>query len=154
MKIRYLGKYSIRIQDSVLVPVQPNLNVKFCTWFWFNWIQISKFCIQFRLRKLQIVYTLVEHMFYKLEIDSYHPVLYLKVLVVGGGYYGRYNEISSTEIFTMGSKSWSVSAPLSLPVSHGFASVSLNNKVYFLGKLFFIFAKLSLNSTQLNLNSN
>ena len=84
---------------------------------------------------------------YKLEIYSFYPVLYyLKVLVVGGGYYGRYNEISSTEIFTMESKTWSVSAPLSLPVPRGFASVSLNNKVYFLGKLFFIFAKLSLNS--------
>jgi len=55
-----------------------------------------------------------------------------KVLVVGGGYYGRYNKISSTEIFTMGSKTWSVSAPLSLPVPRSFASVSLNNRVYFL----------------------
>jgi len=54
-----------------------------------------------------------------------------KVLVVGGGG-NRKNPISSTEIFTMGSKTWSVSAPLSLPVPYGFASVSLNNKVYFL----------------------
>ena len=72
---------------------------------------------------------------FKLEIDSFYPVLYLKVLVVGGGG-NRKNPLSSTEILTMGSKTWTVSAPLSLPVPYGFASVSLNNKVYFLGNLF------------------
>ena len=67
----------------------------------------------------------------------------MKVLVVGGGYkylgeYLGYQAKASTETFTMGSNAWSVAAPLPFAV-YGFASVSLNNKVIFLGRLFVIF---------------
>jgi len=58
-----------------------------------------------------------------------------KVLVVGGGYYGRYQNIYSTETLTLGSDAWTKAATVpmqSLKRSYGFASVSLNNKVYFI----------------------
>ena len=54
------------------------------------------------------------------------------------GEYQGYQALSSTETFTMGSNAWSVAAPLPFAV-YGFASVSLNNKVIFLGRLFVIF---------------
>jgi len=54
-----------------------------------------------------------------------------KVLVVGGGYHGRFNKMSGTETFTMGSDAWAVAAPLPMAM-YGFASVSLNDKVFFL----------------------
>jgi len=54
-----------------------------------------------------------------------------KVLVVAGGYAGRYDEISSTEMLIMGTNAWNSAAPLPRGIS-GFASTSLNNKIYFI----------------------
>ena len=53
--------------------------------------------------------------------------------------------MSETETFTMGSTAWSVAAPLPMAI-YGFASVSFNNKVFFLGELFLIldFLKYSI----------
>merc|ERR1711872_607395 len=54
-----------------------------------------------------------------------------KVLVVGGGYFGNYEELSSTEMLTLGSTSWTTAAPLPRTIE-SFASVSVNNKIYFI----------------------
>ena len=60
---------------------------------------------------------------------------------MGGGYFGRYKRMSETETFTMGSDAWTVAAPLPKAV-YGFASVSLNDKVFFLGEPFLIFGHI------------
>merc|ERR1712083_914816 len=55
-----------------------------------------------------------------------------KVLVVASGYAGSYNEeISSTEMLIMGTHAWTGAAPLPRGI-FGFASTSLNNKIYFI----------------------
>merc|ERR1711915_499368 len=55
-----------------------------------------------------------------------------KVLVVAGGYAGSYNEeISSTEMLIMSTHAWTSAAPLPRGI-FGFASTSLNNKIYFI----------------------
>jgi len=55
-----------------------------------------------------------------------------KILVVAGGYQGRYVKLSSTETHVLGSSSWtylefSLPRPMRIP-----ASVSINNKIYIL----------------------
>merc|ERR1711915_877949 len=47
------------------------------------------------------------------------------------GYAGRYDEISSTETLIMGTNAWTSAAPLPTGI-WGFASTSLNNKIYFI----------------------
>jgi len=55
-----------------------------------------------------------------------------KVLVVGGGYEGKTSrKKSSTEIFTLGSIAWTTAAPLPQAI-FAFASVSINDKIYFI----------------------
>jgi len=55
-----------------------------------------------------------------------------KVLVVGGGYEGKTSrKKSSTEIFTLGSTAWTTAAPLPQAI-FAFASVSINDKIYFI----------------------
>jgi len=54
-----------------------------------------------------------------------------KVLFVGGGYFGKYEELASTEMLTLGSTSWTSAAPLPKTM-WSFASVSVNNKIYFI----------------------
>ena len=60
--------------------------------------------------------------------------LSVKVLVVAGGYYGSYTKISSTETHTLGSDAWSLGSPLPRAIK-SFASVSLNDKIYFIGNI-------------------
>ena len=68
----------------------------------------------------------------------------LQVLVVAGGYAGKYDEISSTEMLIMGTNAWTSAAPLPTGI-WGFASTSLNNKIYFIGWWFFLFELIELN---------
>ena len=88
------------------------------------------------------------HVFF-LPNHIFHGLIF-KVLVVGGGFFGqeiddypyiRYQDIASTETFTLGSNAWSVSAPLPRAMGR-FASVSLNNKIYFIGDMFLLSVSL------------
>jgi len=54
-----------------------------------------------------------------------------KVLVVAGGYAGKIESFSSTEMLIMGTDAWKGASPLPRGIS-GFASTSLNNKIYFI----------------------
>merc|ERR1719419_586926 len=60
-----------------------------------------------------------------------------KVLVVAGGYQdppvtgGNYKQFSSTEMLTLGANYWTIATPLPKAM-YGFASTSLNGKIYFI----------------------
>ena len=65
-----------------------------------------------------------------------------QVLVVAGGYQdpddawvtnSKYKVLSSTEMLTLGTNYWTVATPLPKAM-YGFASTSLNGKIYFIGE--------------------